>query len=304
MAAGGRKAELMNLARTLLANLRGSITMVLFVTNTIFWFIPILLVALLKLLFPVRAWQVLASRWLMAYGENWISFNKGIIGLTQDIQWDLRGLEDLKRREWYLVISNHRSWVDIVVLQVALNRRVPFLKFFIKQQLIWVPFLGLAWWAMDMPFMKRNPSLRGKDLEATRKACEKFRAIPTSVMNFIEGTRFTAEKHRDKQSPYENLLPPKSGGVGFVLGAMGGTLHALLDATIVYAEGSPSMWDLCCGRISRVVVDVDVRPIEPWLLEGDYQGDRQFRARFQQWLHELWLRKDQRIASIRGELQG
>lgn len=292
----------MNLARTLLANLRGAVTMVMFVLNTFLWFVPIMVVAIFKLLIPLPAWRVVASRWLMAYGENWISFNTAIIGLTQDIDVQVRGLEGLRRREWYLVISNHRSWVDIVVLQTVLNRRIPFLKFFIKQQLIWVPLLGLAWWAMDMPFMKRNPRMTGKDLEATRKACEKFRETPTSIMNFVEGTRFSEEKKRERQSPYQHLLPPKAGGVGFVLSAMGGILHALVDVTIVYAEGSPSMWDLCCGRISRIVVDLQVQPIEPWVTEGDYQGDRRFRTRFQQWLQGLWAAKDRRIARIVDEL--
>jgi len=292
----------MNLARMLLANLRGAVTMVMFVLNTFLWFVPILVIAVCKLLVPLSAWRVVASRWLMACGENWISFNKAIIGLTQDIDLQVRGLEGLRRREWYLVISNHRSWVDIVVLQMVLNRRIPFLKFFIKQQLIWVPLLGLAWWAMDMPFMKRNPRMTGKDLEATRKACEKFRETPTSIMNFVEGTRFSEQKQQDRQSPYRYLLPPKAGGVGFVLGAMGGILHALVDVTIVYAEGSPSMWDLCCGRVSRIVVELQVQPIEPWLTEGDYQGDRRFRMRFQQWLQALWADKDRRIAHIVEEL--
>src|SRR3546814_9530339 len=115
---------------------------------------------------------------------------------------------------------------------MAFNRRIPLLKFFLKQELIKVPLLGLAWWALDFPFRKRftraeieaNPSLKGKDLETTRKACEKFKEMPTSVMNFFEGTRFTQAKHDQQQSPYEFLLKPKAGGTAFALSAMDGKL--------------------------------------------------------------------------------
>ena len=132
-----------------------------------------------------------------------------------------RGVEGLLRDGWYLVIANHQTWVDIVILQAVFNRRIPFLKFFIKQELIWFPLLGIAWWAMDMPFMKRfspsylakNPHMKGKDRETTRRACEKFRDTPTSVLNFIEGTRFSENKRVDRKSPYNHLLQPRAGGL-------------------------------------------------------------------------------------------
>jgi hypothetical protein len=40
-------------------------------------------------------------------------------------------------------------------------------------------------------------------------------------MNFVEGTRFTNDKHKQQSSPYNHLLRPKSGGIAFVLAAMG-----------------------------------------------------------------------------------
>ncbi|MDH3931760.1 MAG: acetyltransferase, partial [Chromatiales bacterium] len=188
-----------------LHHLRGAFTISVFTLNVVFWFIPIVIVGLAKLLVPASAWRDLMSRWLSALGENWISCNGLILALTQSIEWDVEGNTGLARRGWYLVVSNHQSWVDILVLQKVFNRRIPFLKFFIKQQLIWVPFLGLAWWAMDMPFMRRfsreylakHPEMKGKDLEATRQACEKFERIPTSIINFVEGTRVTPAKQRE-----------------------------------------------------------------------------------------------------------
>ena len=153
--------------------------------------------------------------------------------------------DGLSKANWYLVIVNHQTWVDVIALQTALNRRIPFLKFFVKQQLIWFPVLGIAFWAMDMPFMKRHskaylqehPEQKGKDLEATKKSCERFHDTPTSVINFIEGTRFSEEKRIRRESPYKHLLPPRSGGMAVALSSMGSMFDAILDVTILYPQG-------------------------------------------------------------------
>ena len=285
---------------------KGVVTISLMTLNVIAWCLVLFTVALFKFLVPIPAWRRLASRAMTALAEGWIGTNNAIFRLMGSLPLDARGLEGLSLREWYLVVSNHRSWVDILVLQAVFNRRIPFLKFFLKQQLIWVPFLGLAWWALDFPFMRRytsahlakHPEDRGKDLAATRRACRKFRLIPTSVMNFVEGTRFTLQKHAAMKSPYRHLLPPRAGGVSFVLSAMGGMLHSKLDVTIAYTTGTPTLWDLCCGRVGTVIVDVRRRPIEEWLSAGDYTNDPAFRERFQAWLGGVWAEKDALLARL------
>jgi len=283
------------------------VTISLMTINVIAWCSVLFVVALLKLIVPLKAWRRLASRAMTALAEGWIGTNNAIFRVMGSLPLDVRGLERLSTRDWYLVVSNHQSWVDILVLQAVFNRRIPFLKFFLKQQLIWVPFLGLAWWALDFPFMRRHspaylarhPEKRGEDLEATRRACEKFRLIPTSVMNFVEGTRYTERKHAAFNSPYRHLLPPRPGGTAFVLSAMGGTLHAMLDVTIVYPGNAPSLWDLCCGRVGVVTVDVRKRPIDDWMAAGDYAGDQAFRDRFKEWLAGLWADKDRLLERLR-----
>jgi len=282
---------------------KGVVTIVLMTLNVVAWCLVLFAVALAKFLLPIPAWRRALSRVMTALAEGWIGTNNAIFRLTGVLALDARGLVGLSTREWYLVVSNHRSWVDILVLQAVFNRRIPFLKFFLKQQLIWVPFLGVAWWALDFPFMRRysaahvarHPEDRGKDLEATRRACERFRLIPTSVMNFVEGTRFTPAKHAALESPYRHLLPPRAGGVSFVLSAMGGTLHSMLDVTIAYTTGTPTLWDLCRGRVGPVRVDVQRRPIEGWLSAGNYSDDPVFRQRFQSWLSSVWAEKDARL---------
>src|SRR5690554_188522 len=221
---------------------------------------------------------------------------------------EAEGAAGLRRDGHYLVLANHQSWVDILVLQKVFNRRIPLLRFFLKRQLFWVPVLGLAWWALDFPFMgrythrqvARNPELGRRDMEATRRACLKFRDMPMSIMNFVEGTRFTADKHARQDSPYRHLLKPRSGGVAFVMSAMGEALEAVLDVTIAYPAGRPTMADLMAGRVPQVRVLVRERRVPAELASGDYQHDRPFRARFQQWMNGLWEQKDGDVERLLG----
>lgn len=293
--------------KKILNNAQGIVVFGICTVSTIFWVTPLVFLAILKLLVPINGFRTVMTRWIMAIGEIWISTNAAIFAFVNATKWEVRGLEEVERNRWYLVIANHQTWIDIVALQTVLNRRIPFLKFFLKQELIWFPFLGLAWWGMDMPFMKRysksylakHPHKKGKDLEVTRKACEKFRNTPTSVINFIEGTRFTQEKKIRRASPYDNLLPPRAGGLALALETMGPMFDSILDVTIVYPNGPPEFWAMCYGELDRVIIEIKKRPVEPWILYGDYERDRQFRRDFHRWLTQLWREKDERINSLR-----
>jgi 1-acyl-sn-glycerol-3-phosphate acyltransferase len=286
--------------------LRGAVTITLMVLNVVFWVPMLMAVAVARVLVPVPAWRAWTGLRMSAIAETWINGNCAIFDLMKVLHVEVRNEARLNPRDWYLVVSNHQSWVDILVLQKFFNRRIPLLKFFLKQELIWVPLLGLAWWALEFPFMRRHssaylaahPEARGQDLAATRKACERFATIPTSVMNFVEGTRFTQAKRIAMESPYRHLLPPRAGGVAFVLSAMGGLLQSMLDVTIAYSDVSPTLWDLCCGRLGPVRVVVERRPIEPWTTAGDYMADADFRRRFQAWLSGIWADKDRRLDEL------
>ena len=175
--------------------MKGVLLLGLYVINTIFWTMVVFSVALLKLCVPVPAWRKLCSKVMIGIGNIWIFFNNCTMRFINKIHWDVDGTDGLKMNRWYLVVANHQSWTDILVLQKILYRKAPFYKFFLKKELFWVPFLGLAWWALDYPFLERSSSAQ-KDIETTMRACEKFKTFPVSIMNFVEGTRFTAEKHR------------------------------------------------------------------------------------------------------------
>lgn len=286
--------------------LTGVVASLLLAINTLFWAPWLVLFALLKLVLPVAVLRQPLSRLVDACANNWISCNSGWMKLTQKMDWQIRRPTNLSRQQWYFVVSNHQSWVDILVLQHALNGRVPLLKFFLKQELIWVPVMGIAWWALDFPFMKRyskaylakHPEKRGQDLATTRKSCEKFQTIPTCVMNFLEGTRFTQAKHDQQPSPFGHLLIPKSGGMAFALSVMGGRFSSLLDVTIHYPDGIPTFWSFLQGQMPRCHVVVEEKTIPQELLEGDYQNDPDYRARFQQWVQSLWQDKDQLLDTL------
>jgi 1-acyl-sn-glycerol-3-phosphate acyltransferase len=292
--------------------LRGCSILLLIVCSTL-TLVPILLLfAVLKLLIPVHGWRRWCTVVIIEIANLWVGFNNVLLHVINDIRWDIEGVEGLDPNDWYFVTCNHQSWADIFVVQKVFFRKIPMLKFFLKQQLIWVPVIGLAWWGLDFPFMKRytaaeiekNTALKGKDLETTRKACEKFKYTPVTVFNFMEGTRFTPDKHARQQSAYRYLLKPKAGGAGFVLGAMGDQLSTMLNVSIHYPGDERNFWRFISGRVTNVVVRVEKKSIAPKYLNQDYLNDAQFRADFQQWVSTLWAEKDALLSQLHSEDRG
>ena len=283
----------------MLAALKFCFAALILLVNTLLFCGVMVPFALLKLLLPFTPVRRLLDRILVGISAYWIDINSFWLRSVNPQSWRITGLDGLRPEHWYLVTCNHQSWVDIVVIQRVLNRRIPMLKFFLKKELIYVPILGLAWWALDFPFMRRGSgggSAR-KDLRDARQACEKFRLLPTSVMSFAEGTRFTATKHAAQQSPYQHLLNPKAGGMGMALGTMGELFTGLVDVTIVYPGKVPSFMDALCGRLGEVVVQVRQHPIAPALL----QTNARQRTELQNWLNAIWQDKDRAIAQVLGE---
>jgi 1-acyl-sn-glycerol-3-phosphate acyltransferase len=285
--------------------LKAPLAFLLFSCNLALWGTLVTLIGIAKLLSPsatARAFWSKPAHWCY---RGWSRYNKLLMELFNKVEWQVSGVAELKKDSWYLLISNHKSWLDIPVLsQFALNR-IPEPKFFLKEELKWVPFIGSGSWALDMPFMKRysqaqvakNPELKGKDIETTRASCEKFKNTPTTIINFVEGSRFTTEKHKQKRSPFRHLLPPKAGGIAFTLASMGPQFHSVLDVTILYPDNPGHVaLDMLCGRLKRVVVLVEILPVDNEII-GDYFNDEAFRVTFQNWLNQRWLKKDQAIAA-------
>ncbi|MGY2486074.1 acyltransferase [Cupriavidus sp. CP313] len=292
--------------------LTGILSWTLLIASTLFWCALLFPLALLKLVLPFAAVRRRIDPMLNGIATAWISGNAGWFAWIQREPWDIQGNEGLRYADWYLVNCNHQSWADIFVLQRSLNRRIPLLKFFLKHQLIYVPVIGLAWWALDFPFMKRhgkaqlrrNPALRRQDQETAKRACAKFSLVPTSVMVFAEGTRFTEAKRAAQDSPYRHLLKPKAGGLAVALNAMGTRFRSMIDVTIVYPEGAPGFWDLACGRAGPVLVRMRQLPVPPAFCEADYGSDKAFRTEFHHWLARQWEAKDAEIDALTPPREG
>ncbi len=283
-------------------HLKGVITSIVLVINTVVLVSLLLFFAVFKLILPVKKIRVGLSKILVWIAEGWIYINTIGHRLVHG-EKVIAQLPELFKDQWYLVIANHCSTADIPIIQAVFNRKIPFLKFFIKRELIWVPFLGLAWWALDFPFMKRyskeflqkNPHLKGKDMEQTKKSCGQFKTFPTSVINFIEGTRFSIQKQQKQASPYQYLLKPKAGGVGVVMGSMGEQMRQLLLVTVAYKKKAPTVWQYLCGDFDQAVVKCEKIVIPETLLNKNYATDADFKAELFKWSENLWYKQDKKL---------
>lgn len=290
--------------------LKGCLALLLAVFNVVIVAVPFFTVVLLKLLVPQASIRKVLTAWVTFWGRQYNRNNVCIFSLMGRIDWRINGLDQLAKHGSYLVVANHQSWADIPILQGVIEPRAPMLKFFIKKELIYVPVLGAAWWALDFPFMKRyskeflarHPEKRGEDVAETRKMCERFKDSPVCVMSFVEGTRFSPTKAKRQGSGYQNLLQPKAGGVALVMNAMGQQIDTLIDVTINYhqadqTEQGVTIWQLFSGQLKRISIDIQAYPIPKRFCDGDYEHDAALRADIQAWISDIWQRKDQILSA-------
>lgn len=297
------------LARFLPSSLIGVLTFLGMLLSVMLWGGLIVPLAVLKLLIPIHRSQRACSRAAVQLAVCWVATNRMVYALLHSArgQFTLDGTLDPRKN--YLLICNHQEWTDIVILFDAFHHRTPLLRFFLKYELLYVPLIGSGCWAMDFPFMKRhtreqiaaNPALRDEDLQTTRRACEIYRSEPVTVVNFVEGTRFSEHKRASKGSPYRHLLRPKSAGLSFTLNAMGEQFAGLIDCTLVYepTQGRGLLWSWLRGDQRRLRLHAQVRPLPADLLHGDYESGAVFRERFQQWVNTLWAEKEARIEALK-----
>ena len=278
---------------------RGIVVILLLTANLFLAGTPILLLGLVKLLLYGKARSRLIL--FLAYiAEGWVANNDRIFNTFLDTRWDVEGVGAIDRDGHHLIVSNHVSWVDILVLFRVFHRKTSILRFFLKRDLIWMPVVGLAAWALDFPFMRRytpeylarHPEKRGRDLETTRIACRRYRHVPVAILNFIEGTRFTPEKHAEEAAPYRHLLRPRIGGVGFVLASLGEQLDTMQDVTIVYPGYDVTFWEFVTNQVPRITVRVrDITPPAEFYSSAITEPGPT-RERFKAWLDGVWREKD------------
>ena len=288
----------------LTGTLLGISSLCMMVLITIYTFIPILVIGLFKL-FPNEKWRIYCTKQIDERVVNWSGLNGAYIDRVYNTPITITGNTKFDPKQWYLVIANHQSWLDIVVLQYVFHKKIPVLKFFVKEELKWLPLFGFAWWAMGLPFMKRyskeylqkNPHKKGTDLQATDKALKLFKSYPSTIINFVEGTRYTSDKKQYQQSPYQHLLKPKAGGINQVIKVLSNQLQPIIDVTIVYGCPKHSLWDFLCHRVNTVHVNINTLALPETSKHTANENEAQ--QAFRTWLNDQWLTKDALITTIK-----
>lgn len=287
----------------------GVLSALVLLAHTLFLGVFLYTFIILRIILPARLARTLANPVVTQIASRWVAGILWWMNNIYKVKWDIKGLNRTGKKDWFLITANHQSWVDIFALYQVYLGKVPLLKFFIKKELSYVPIVGQAWWALDFPFMRRHskeylarhPEKAGEDLKETQQACEKFSRMPTSVMNFLEGTRFTPAKHENQMSPFKHLLKPKAGGLAFAIQALGDKFSALTNITIYYPDGIPSFWGMMCGAFKRATIRIEEMPIPHHFSQGDYQSDDELRLEIQQWVTQIWEEKDKQLEALTSE---
>lgn len=295
----------------LFALLSGLLFFLFLLINTIVCFSIMIPAICLKPLSDRTPFSAHGSVFLTRIVSFWADGNNLMLDLLKNHQWKIDIPEELRADQWYFLISNHQSWADIFVIFKAFNHKIPFPKFFVKEELMWFPVLGAVFWAMDFPIMKRyskrylekHPEDKDRDLETTRHSCEKFKDIPTTIVNFLEGTRYCAKKAVTQKTPYQHLLLPRAGGTALVLYSMGDYLTAAIDVTIAYSKPRMTMWDIFFGPSHQIMVHAELLPIPHDFIRRDYRRDPEFRELIQEWVNQKWTVKDNLIEAFRQHSQ-
>mgnify|MGYP000434736180 FL=1 len=210
------------------------------------------------------------------------------------------------RNDWCLGLANHQSWADILLILSASNYMMPNIRFFMKKELSWIPFIYLANKNLNMPFVNRhskkqitkNPNLRLQDYENTIKSCKRLKRAPSTIFSYAEGTRFTPEKHKDQNSSYKNLLEPKIGGLATALSALPESKY-LIDFTLIYKTDQRSAWAFLKGDMADVKILVKKFKIPESLKNKSYLDDNEYKIEFKNWIEDIWSQKDKSIESLK-----
>ena len=284
----------------------GLITFILIILELIIGFGTLAIVNIPRAIIPLKPFKIFLARFSNQIGDITVYGLKLIMLLMHGNRIQIINETEYDLDKWYMAMSNHQSWADIFVLLVTANKRIPLLKFFMKKELWWIPFVFLANKTLNMPFVNRhskkaiakNPSLRTKDYENTLKSCKRFLRAPSTIFSYAEGTRFTEEKHRNQNSEYINLLQPKIGGMATALSAMP-NINTLIDFSLVYKSKKRDAWSFLNGEMRDVKVYIKSYKIPDNLKGKNYSNDETYREEFKEWIEGIWFEKDKKISELK-----
>lgn len=285
------------------------INSLLIAINVIVIATPMMILGIIKFLLPFHfvTWIVEKTNYYLY--KNWVFNNRCIIALTNKIHWHITGDSIPTTKKSCIVICNHISWLDILFIGCVYKGNIPTTKFFMKHSLIYIPFAGLACYALGMPFLRRypkdkllkNPKLRNKDIQTTKAACKRLVQFPATLINFVEGSRYTPQKAKLSKSPYSNLLPPKAASLGVALSEIGNEVEYIFNTTFYYpdSQGKPFI-DMMFGRIKDVYANIEILSKDQ-MPKGNYLEDKQFKHDFTMYIRDLWEQKDHLLDKLHEE---
>jgi len=287
------------------SNLVGLITFLLILIELIIGFGTLAIINIPRAVIPLKSFKLFLAKISNKIGDLTVYGLKLIMLLMHGNNIQVINNEKYDMNKWYMAMSNHQSWADIFVLLTVANKKIPLLKFFMKKELWWIPFVFLANKTLNMPFVNRhskkaiekNPSLRTKDYENTLKSCKRFLRAPSTIFSYAEGTRFTSEKHKAQNSKYKNLLQPKIGGMATALSAMP-EIDTLINFSVVYKSKKRSAWFFLNGEMKDVKVFIKSYKIPENLKNRNYGSDHLYREEFKEWIEEIWDEKDRKIDEL------
>ena len=288
------------------SNIIGFFTFILIIVELIIGFGTLTIVNIPRAIFPFKSLKIKLSKISNTIGEYTVYGLKIIMKIMHRDSMQVFDNNEFDKNQWYMAVSNHQSWADIFILLVAAHKRIPLLKFFMKKELAWIPFVFLANKTLNMPFVNRhtkkqlekNPNLRFKDYENTLLACKRFQRSPSTIFSYAEGTRNNSTKHKDQNSPYKNLLIPRVGGIATALSAMP-NIDVLVDYSVVYKTNKRGAWAFLKGDMRDVKVSVKKYNIPENLKNKNYSTDEEYRKNFKIWIEEIWEEKDKEIERLK-----
>ena len=292
--------------KNLTSSVVGLITFLLILVELIIGFGTLAIINIPRGIIPIKIFKIYLAKISNIIGDLTVYGLKLIMLFMHGNNISIINNQEFDRNEWYMAMSNHQSWADIFILLVAANYKLPLLKFFMKRELWWIPFVFLANKTLNMPFVNRhskkeieqNPSLRNQDYKNTLKSCKRFLRTPSTIFSYAEGTRFTDEKHDQQGSPYNNLLSPKIGGMATALSAMP-NINTLVDYTVVYKSKKRDAWSFAKGDMKHVKVLVTKYKIPDNLKNKNYANDKDYRDEFKNWIESIWAEKDKKIEELK-----
>jgi lysophosphatidic acid acyltransferase/lysophosphatidylinositol acyltransferase len=216
------------------------------------------------------------------------------------VQVEILGLPEPKNSHGanVLLLANHQSIIDPLIILILARRLggLRYLKWFVKESLLYVPFLGWGLWFLDCVFLKRNWNQDEKSIASHFQKILRLKD-PVWLVSFPEGTRKTERgllegkkfAEMNGQKPFERVLFPRYKGFLGNMEGMGNRLEWIYDLTLVYFTPKLSWVQLFTGDLGRVKIVLEKIPRQELPLDS-----KSLRL----WLIDRFRKKDAILADF------